>query len=123
VIPQEYIGGVLPLGSRLELEQLTSIAPGVDFRSAYRFTAQDAAQNPLLPNFFIQAAQAWPYIYLSIPDYLPGEAISVYYRSPSGAVQEYNRVDSFSENPATEYLVVGNCAVVFMNNPGVYYVQ
>jgi hypothetical protein len=123
VIPQEYIGGVLPLGSRLELEQLTSIAPGVDFRSAYRFTAQDAAQNPLLPNFFIQAAQAWPYIYLSIPDYLPGEAISVYYRSPSGAVQEYSRVDSFSENPATEYLVVGNCAVVFMNNPGVYYVQ
>lgn len=123
VIPQQYIGAVLPLGGRVNLSRLDIVAPGITFRSAYRINILNAQLTPMLPNFFSLIEENWPYLYIPIPDYTPGQPISLFYRNPAGDTQELDLVDSFSENPANEFVIVGNCAVAFINNPGIFYTQ
>ncbi|HQQ67854.1 MAG TPA: hypothetical protein PLX77_03400, partial [Candidatus Cloacimonadota bacterium] len=100
-----------------------SVPGGIDSRSAYQLGITDAEQNPLQPDFFDQTIETWPYLYLPVPDYASGEALRVFYRDSSGNTQELNQVDSFSSFPDSEFIVIGNCAVVFIDNPGVFYTQ
>jgi hypothetical protein len=123
VIPQLYIGAVLPLGTRVNLNRLESVAPGVNFRSAYRIGVLDPQMTPMQPNFFAQIVPNWPYLYVPIPDYIPGQPLRLFFRNPAGITQELDYVESFSEDPATEFIIIGNCAVAFINNPGIFYTQ
>jgi hypothetical protein len=105
------------------LEHLDSIPGGTDSRSAYRLGITDPQQSPLQPDFFEQTIEAWPYLYLPVPDFAPGQPLRVFYRDSSGNTQELSQVDSFSDFPDSEFIVIGNCAVVFINNPGLFYTQ
>jgi len=122
-MPQEQIGSSIAAGSQLKLEMLDSLAPGINFRSAYRIGMTDAEGSPLSPDFFSQTIEAWPYLYIPVPDYVPDEPLRVFYRDLSGNVQELIQVDSFSEFPDSEFIVIGNCAVAFIDNPGVFYTE
>lgn len=121
--PGEFIGSSIPLGAKLSLAQISFVAPGISFRAAYRFSMQDAQQNPLQPNFFNQPNADWPYLYIPIPDYAAGEPVKVFYRSAQGSTQELALVQSFSDSPADEFIIIGNCAIAFIDNPGIFYVQ
>jgi len=122
-MPEEQIGSSIAAGSIVKLERLESVPGGIDSRSAYQLGITDAEQNPLQPDFFDQTIETWPYLYLPVPDYASGEALRVFYRDSSGNTQELNQVDSFSSFPDSEFIVIGNCAVVFIDNPGVFYTQ
>lgn len=122
-IPQAYIGSSLALGSRLSLTQVASVAAGVTFRAAYRINMLGPQQNPLQPNFFSQPNPDWPYLYIPIPNYAAGQSVGAFYRDLQGNTQVLNRVESFSETPGDEFIVLGNCAVAFINNPGYFYVE
>jgi len=122
-MPQEQIGSSIAAGSLLKLQELDSVAPGINFRSAYRIGMTDAEGSPLSPDFFSQTIEPWPYLYIPVPDYVPDEPLRVFYRDLSGNVQELIRMDNFSEFPDSEFIVIGNCAVAFINNPGVFYTE
>lgn len=120
--PQDYIGSSIPLGSKLSLAQV-SVVPGISSRAAYRLNLLGPQQNPLQPNFFSQINDDWPYLYIPIPDYIAGEPVRAFYRNAQGSTQELSRVQSFSDSPADEFIMIGNCAVAFIDNPGIFYVQ
>jgi hypothetical protein len=122
-VPIAQIGTTLPLGSSISLHQLANLAPGVSSRSAYRVGITGPQNNPMLPDFFLQAIEEWPYIYIPIADYLPGEPLRVYYRSFAGLTRELQLVQSFGDNPENEYIMIGNCALAFIGNPGYFYVD
>ncbi len=122
-MPEEQIGSSIAAGSIVKLEHLDSIPGGTDSRSAYRLGITDPQQNTLQPDFFEQTIEAWPYLYLPVPDFAPGQPLRVFYRDSSGNTQELSQVDSFSDFPDSEFIVIGNCAVVFINNPGLFYTQ
>lgn len=122
-VPMEHIGNSLPLGSRLRIDQLQSVPPGITPRSAYRIGITGPQNNPILPGFFSQTIEDWPYLYLPVPNYAPGEPLSVLYRNPAGVVQELQQVQSFSDDPVDEYIIIGNSVVAFINNPGIFYVE
>jgi hypothetical protein len=111
------------MGSRINLNQILSIAPGITARSAYSVGILGPQGNPSQPNFFLQPIEAWPYLYIPVPDLVPGETLRVFYRNPAGVSQELNLMNSFSEDPEDEFIIVGNCAVAFINNPGIFYTQ
>lgn len=123
LLPAEHIGSSVPMGTRINLNRISSVAPGITARSAYRVGILGPQGNALQPNFFLQSIEAWPYLYIPVPDFVPGEPLRVFYRNPAGVSQELNLVNSFSEHPEDEFIMVGNCAVAFINNPGIFYTQ
>ncbi|MDD3524616.1 MAG: hypothetical protein PHQ41_07985, partial [Candidatus Cloacimonetes bacterium] len=123
VFPGYFMGNLLPMGTRLELSHTNSPPPGTPARAALRLEIRDPNQNQIQPNFFQSASQEWPYLYLPIPDYDPGDNLHVFYRSDTGLNIELSRVSQFGSFPAEEYMIIGNCAVMFIDNPGIFYVQ
>lgn len=123
VFPGYFMGNLLPMGTRLELSHTNSLSPGTPARAALRLEIRDPNQNQIQPNFFQSASQEWPYLYLPIPDYDPGDNLHVFYRSDTGLKIELSRVSQFGSFPAEEYMIIGNCAVMFIDNPGIFYVQ
>ena len=121
--PGDYIGSSIPMGSKLSLAQIASVAPGISSRAAYRISILGPQQNPLQPNFFSQINDDWPYLYIPIPNYAIGEPVRAFYRNPQGTTQELTRVSSFSASPDNEFVLIGNCAVAFIDNPGIFYVK
>lgn len=121
--PGDFIDSSIPLGSKMSLEQISSVAPGISFRSAYRLGIKDAQQNTLQPNFFSQINSDWPYLYMPIPDYSSGESVRAFYRNVQGNTRELTLVESFSDSPVNEFMIIGNCAITFIDNPGIFYIQ
>ncbi|MCK9334026.1 MAG: hypothetical protein M0Q99_01780 [Candidatus Cloacimonetes bacterium] len=122
-MPNEQIGSSIDAGSLLKLEALDSVAPGINSRSAYRVSMMNPQGVSLSPNFFEQTIEAWPYLYIPVPDFAQNQTVGVFYRSPAGITRELNQVDSFSDFPDNEFIVVGNCVVAFIDNPGVFYIE
>jgi len=122
VLPYEFIGSTIPIGAHATISSTPVIPPGIVARSAYALQLRDAQNNALNPTFYnILTAPRLPYIYIPVPDYSPGETIRLFYRGPAGNTTELNRVQAFSDTPYTEFMMVGNCAVCFVNNPGLFY--
>ncbi|MCB5261777.1 MAG: hypothetical protein M0Q16_03780 [Candidatus Cloacimonetes bacterium] len=119
----DFIGSSIPLGAKLSLAKLSLVAPEISFRAAYRLSLLGPQQNPLQPNFFSQINDDWPYLYIPIPDYTAAEPVRMFYRNAQGNTQELTRVSSFSDSPDDEFIMIGNCAIAFINNPGIFYVQ
>jgi hypothetical protein len=121
ILPHEFLGTTIPLGSRTGLSA-TSGPAGVTALSAYQLVLTNAQGTPLTPNFYtVTTSPRFPYLYVPVPDYTPGQGIHLFFRNLAGTTTEYTRVDAFSENPVFEYMMVGNCAVCFVNNPGLFY--
>lgn len=123
VFPAEYIGNELPMGADLELKDVPSAGAGISSRNALQLSIWDVDQNPLQTDFYTSTVPEWPYLYLPIPDYNFGENIRLFYRDNAGQSREYSLVEEFSDFPNDEYRIIGNCALVFIDNPGIFYLQ
>ncbi len=123
VMPQEHIGNLIPAGSHLTLRKLSDPPAGVVARSVYQVMMRGPQLTPLSPGFYSHPElPRWPYVYIPVPDYVPGESIRLFYRSPLGVVTELHRVQSFDPvDPSDEFVMVGNSAVCFIDNPGIFY--
>ena len=121
-MPSDFLGELLPLGSGVGLS-LVPNPPVQNTLSAYSVLFRDPQQQPITTNFYTDpTATRWPYLYIPVPDYTPGQQIRLYFRDQAGNTNEFNRVQSFSEVPDYEYLMVGNCAVCFIDKPGLFYI-
>ena len=121
-MPSDFLGELLPLGSSVGLS-LVPNPPVQNTLSAYSVLFRDPQQQPITTNFYTDpTATRWPYLYIPVPDYTPGQQIRLYFRDQAGNTNEFNRVQSFSEVPDYEYLMVGNCAVCFIDKPGLFYI-
>ncbi len=122
VLPSEFIGNQIPIGTRITLNSQPTVPQGITPISAYQLFLRNSQQTMLTPGFYtIVGATRLPYIYLPITDYSPGQTVRLYYRNLQGVTTEFTRVTSFSEAPTGEFIMVGNCAVCFVNNPGLFY--
>lgn len=121
-MPSKLLGNLLPLGSRIELSRV-SAPPVPNTLSAYQVLFRDAQQQPIATNFYTDpTATRWPYLYIPVPNYTPGQQIRLFFRDSDGNTSEFNRVQAFSELPNYEYTLVGNCAVCFIDKPGLFYI-
>ncbi len=121
-MPADFLGSLLPLGSRVDLA-LVSDPPAQNTLSAYRVLFRGPQQQLISTNFYADpAATRWPYLYIPVPDYTPGQQIRLYFRDLNGNTSEFSKVQAFSEVPDYEYLMAGNCAVCFIDKPGLFYI-
>ena len=121
-VPSGLLSSLLPLGSSVNLE-LVSNPPVQNTLSAYNLFFRDPQQQPIATNFYTDpSATHWPYLYIPVPNYTPGQQIRLFFRDQAGNTSEFNRVQSFSEMPDYEYTMVGNCAVCFIDKPGLFYI-
>lgn len=124
VLPGAFVGTLIPLGSHFTLRKLQTIPPGITATSAYQLQIRGPQLNILNPSFYNYPEQPrFPYLYLPIPEFSPGQIPELFYRDQAGVVTQLNYVPSFSENPTTEFSIVGNCVVCFVNNPGIFFFQ
>lgn len=120
-VPASLIGSYMPIGTRLILSEATDPPPNAI--GSKRVVLRNAQGVIITPNFYTVPLEVpVPYIYVPIANYTPGMNLRMFYRDLSGTVTEFTRVQSFSPDPVDEFLVVGNCAVCFINNSGLFYV-
>lgn len=121
-LPREFLGSALPLGSHVSLGVNTDLPQSLNALSAYDVQFRNPQLQIINPNFFNDVyASRWPYVYIPIPDYSPGQTIRLFRRNLAGQTQELNLVQSFSAIPTNEFILVGNCAVGFINNSATFY--
>ena len=119
-LPANLIGSAVPLNSRIILREAVDYS--VPHLSAYFLDFRTAAGTQYDPGFYsLPGAPSLPYIYIPIPDYVPGQSHSLFFRSVDGTLTEFSLVDDFSENGLGEYIMIGNCAVALVDGPGWFY--
>ena len=121
-MPSDFLGNLLPLGSRAELN-LVANPPVQNTLSAYQVLFRNPQQQLISTSFYTDpTATRWPYLYIPIPDYTPGQQIRLFFRDADGNISEFSRVQTFTDVPDYEYTMVGNCAVCFIDKPGLFYI-
>ncbi len=119
-LPASLIGTPVPLNSRIILSEAVDYA--VPHLSAYFLDFRTSAGTQYDPNFYTQpGALSLPYIYIPIPDYVPGQSHSLFFRSVDGTLTEFTQVDDFGDNGLGKYILIGNCAVALVDGPGWFY--
>lgn len=124
VLPKFFINKGVPVGSILNMSKLNNV-PGVsNLLSAYQVNISNSSGVTINPDFYnIIGATQEPYVYLPISDVTLLNSAHLFYRNQLGNESELNRVDSFSENYANEYIVAGNCLICTVPNPGIFYIS
>ncbi|HOU72530.1 MAG TPA: hypothetical protein PLB85_04035, partial [Candidatus Syntrophosphaera sp.] len=121
-LPANLIGSAVPLNSRIILREAVDYS--VPHLSAYFLDFRTAAGTQYDPGFYsLPGAPSLPYIYIPIPDYVPGQSHSLFFRSVDGTLTEFSLVDDFGENGLGEYIMIGNCAVALVDGPGWFYTK
>jgi len=119
-IPPNLFGNILPINSKAVLSKASDVPSGA--LEAYHIDFFNAAGQGFQPDFAATApGTPIPYLYLPVENYSPGMKLRVFYRNLQGQETELNRVESFSENPMDEYIVIGNCVVCFVPGAGIFY--
>lgn len=122
VLPSEYLGTTVPIGSHVTLNTGINPPQGVTPTAICQVLLRNPQLAYLNPGFYtLVGTTRLPYLYLAIPNYSPGQTVRLFYRSPLGVTTEFTRVSQFSDAPTGEFLLVGNTAVCFFNNPGIFY--
>ncbi|MEN6444487.1 MAG: hypothetical protein ABFC98_00395 [Candidatus Cloacimonas sp.] len=124
VLPAFFIDNGVPLGSNLFLTKLDSVLGVANLISAYQFNITNSTGTALNPDFYnIIGATQEPYIYIPVPDVTILDTAHLFYRDQDGNETELNQVNAFSSNYANEYIVVGNCLICTVPNPGIFYIS
>lgn len=122
-VPQFFAGSVLPTGSSLGLQKLTSLPGTSNLLSAYLLTLNGPGGSNLNPGFYnIVGAPRMPYAYIPVENTSALSDARVFYRNLAGTTTELNVVQQFSANYANESVRVGNCFICTIPNPGFFYV-
>lgn len=119
-IPAPLIGAGMPFGARMVLSEATD--PPANAIGSRRVVFRSPIGVIFTPNFYnVPLEVPVPYLYVPIQNYIPGMNLRMFYRDLSGNVTEFTKVQSFSADPVDEFIVIGNCAVCFINNSGLFY--
>ncbi|MFW5628328.1 MAG: hypothetical protein ACOCG6_03735 [Candidatus Cloacimonadaceae bacterium] len=119
-IPPNLFGNILPINSKAVLSKASDAPSGA--LGAYHINFFNAEGQDFQPDFAATApGTPIPYLYLPVENYSPSMKLRVFYRNLQGQETELNRVESFSENPMDEYIVIGNCVVCFVPGAGIFY--
>ncbi len=122
-LPRQLIGSVVPLTSRIHLRVATDFTSPIPALNAYFLDFRNSAGTQFNPQFYSQSQyDVLPYLYVPIPDYVPGQTHRLFYRRMDGSVTEFEFVQTFSATATNEYIMAGNCAVGLIDGPGWYYV-
>lgn len=123
VIPSYYMETAIPQNSTASLSKL-SLLPGVsNLLAAYQLGINQPNGDALYPNFYtVVGAPFVPYIYLPVSEVASLPTARLFFRNQLGQVIELQRVQSFSDNYAAEYMVLGNCFLCTVPNPGIFYI-
>lgn len=122
-IPASLIPGSLPLTTRINLIRLPNFTAPITPLNAYRVEMRNAVGIMLQPDFDLLPNDAeLPYIYVPVPNYIPGTNYRLFFKDMNNAVTEYTRVTDWSNEPLFEFIMIGNCAVCLVTNPGVFYI-
>lgn len=123
VLPSFFVGPPVPNGSVIRLDKLSTILGVNNLLAAYRLNITGNGGTALTPDFYsIPGATQEPYIYIPVSDTDAISTARMFYRNPAGQTTELSRVDSFGDNYANEYIVVGNSFICTVPNPGVFFV-
>lgn len=123
VLPSYFVEGAVPQNTTIKLDKLSSLPGVTGLLSAYllQFTMPNGMS--LYPNFYnVLGATQEPYIYIPISDVSAISSARLFYRNQFGQVTELTRVQSFSDNYAQEYTVLGNCFICTVPDPGIFYI-
>ncbi|MDZ4182509.1 MAG: hypothetical protein U1B83_06510, partial [Candidatus Cloacimonadaceae bacterium] len=122
-VPSSLIVTSLPLNSRVNLIRIPDFQAPIPPICAYRVDFRNPIGAIINPNFYDLPVDAeLPYIYVPIPDFVPGENYRLFFRDLNGATTEFVHVQAFSAEATYEYIMSGNCAVGLVDNPGVFYI-
>jgi hypothetical protein len=123
VMPAFFTDNPFPAGGSIKLEKTTTFPSPLPLLAAYQILFKDAAGALYYPNFYnVAGASQEPYIYIPVQDIEAIPTARFFYRNMLGAVAELSRVESFSDNFANEYMVLGNSFICTVPNPGWFYV-
>jgi hypothetical protein len=121
-LPSELIGTTVPLGSSIVLRETPELVTPIPHLSAYLIDFRTSTGIQYDPGFYVLPnATRLPYVYIPIPDYVPGQSHRLFFRSVDGLLTEYAFVTDFGENGTNKYIMVGNCAVALVDGPGWFY--
>jgi hypothetical protein len=123
VLPAFFIGPTIPLASTLRLDKLSAL-PGVpNLLTAYQLQMNNSSGQALAPDFYnVVGATQMPYVYLPVSQISSLATARMFYRNTLGQTTELTRVQTFGDNFANEFIVVGNSFICTVKNPGLFYI-
>ncbi len=123
-IPPYFIPLALPLGSQAIMSRETSIPGMPNALYGYRIIFRNPQGMPINPAFIDNhVTDQYPRIYIPINDPALIPAARIIFRPVTGGETELIRVPGFTANFRNEFVMVGNCALCFVNQPGIFIVR
>jgi hypothetical protein len=121
-LPSYFYANATPVGTQVSLENLTDLSSVPGALSATILDIRDTSNQTIQTNFLSSyLTTSYPLLYVPFPYQNAGQNISFWFKDSAGVTTQFTQVTAFSANALTEYMIVGNCAVCFPNNPGTFY--
>ncbi|MDP2173794.1 MAG: hypothetical protein Q8J62_08475 [Candidatus Cloacimonadaceae bacterium] len=122
-VPANLIGNPLPLFSRINMIRIPDYQAPITPLNAYRIEFRNPAGVMIAPNFYDLPSDAdLPFVYIPIPDFVPAQDYRLFFKDINGSLTEFVHVPAFTDEPIYEFIMIGNCAVCLVDNPGVFYI-
>jgi len=121
-LPSFFYANATPVGTHVSLEDMTDLSSVPGALSATKLDIKDTSNQTIQTNFLLgYLTTDYPLLYVPFPYQNAGQNISFWFKDASDVITQYTQVTAFSANAMTEFMIVGNCAVCFPNNPGIFY--
>jgi len=121
MLPVYYTNQAALLGHILTLEKLTDFTNLPNPVSACRVSFFDTANQPVEANFTTAYTPIrYPIIYIPFPPEYANQTVNLYFRNTNGVTSQLTQVSLLNAS-ISEFTVYGNCAICFLDNPGIFY--
>ncbi len=121
-LPSYFYANATPVGTQISLENQTDLSALPNALSATKLNILSSANVQIQTNFLSgYLTTEYPLLYIPFPHENSGQNIRFFHKNNAGVTTEYTLVTAFSASALTEFMIVGNTAVCFPNNPGTYY--
>jgi hypothetical protein len=109
------------LSYSLSLVNDLNVFPGAV--SGYNFRTLNSQNQLVIPGFITNYLPLrYPVLYVPFPVNYADQNVNLYYKDPSGITTQFVRVDNLVSGNINEYMIYGNCAICYVDNPGTYYI-
>jgi hypothetical protein len=126
VMPALYNDVEIPVGYKIKLSKLASVPDETNLQNALYLDILDETNHSVDSTFITNVQSSdFAYLYLPFTPETDSTAIHVKFRSIDGeTITNYTHVEAFSHNPdfSTQFLIIGNCAILCPDKRGTYYV-
>jgi len=123
-VPPFFIPNALPIGAQVIMVREASIPNMPEALYGYRLNFRNPQGIPYNPGFIDNyITDQYPHFFIPIDDPALIPTARIIFRSPIGNETELVRVQTFSDNFRNEFVMIGNCALCFVNQPGLFIVR